>query len=401
MSKLDEIYESLEKLQDEYDRGVSALELSEYMNLDRANISRYLNILYKESRVDKTGGRPVIYSISAKKEKISEKINKKKDSFNSMIGANLSLQIQVQQAKAAMLYPPHGLHTLILGETGVGKSMFAELMYRFAIENGMLKTNAPFVRFNCADYADNPQLVIAQIFGVKKGAYTGADSDREGLLKKADGGIIFLDEIHRLAPQAQEMLFTYIDNGVFRPLGETEKLTQADAQIIAATTEEPKSFMLRTFTRRIPMMITLPPLKERTVKERYYLMENFIKNESKRLDKSIYFNKNAFISFLLYDCPNNIGQLKSDIQLACAKAFLNYKVNDKSIILVEQGDLTSKVKKGIMKLQEYRNDIESLLENIGNVLEFNYKNDDDSLKISLNKHEEKNKYFYDIIEGKF
>ena len=169
MSKLDEIYESLEKLQDEYDRGVSALELSEYMNLDRANISRYLNILYKESRVDKTGGRPVIYSISAKKEKISEKINKKKDSFNSMIGANLSLQIQVQQAKAAMLYPPHGLHTLILGETGVGKSMFAELMYRFAIENGMLKTNAPFVRFNCADYADNPQLVIAQIFGVKKG----------------------------------------------------------------------------------------------------------------------------------------------------------------------------------------------------------------------------------------
>ncbi|SFU58878.1 sigma 54 modulation protein [Clostridium sp. DSM 8431] len=401
MSKLDEIYESLEKLQDEYDRGVSALELSEYMNLDRANISRYLNILYKESRVDKTGGRPVIYSISAKKEKISEKINKKKDSFNSMIGANLSLQIQVQQAKAAMLYPPHGLHTLILGETGVGKSMFAELMYRFAIENGMLKTNAPFVRFNCADYADNPQLVIAQIFGVKKGAYTGADSDREGLLKKADGGIIFLDEIHRLAPQAQEMLFTYIDNGVFRPLGETEKLTQADAQIIAATTEEPKSFMLRTFTRRIPMMITLPPLKERTVKERYYLMENFIKNESKRLDKSIYFNKNAFISFLLYDCPNNIGQLKSDIQLACAKAFLNYKVNDKSIILVEQGDLTSKVKKGIMKLQEYRNDIESLLENMGNVLEFNYKNDDDSLKISLNKHEEKNKYFYDIIEGKF
>lgn len=401
MSKLDEIYESLEKLQGEYNRGISALELSEYMNLDRANISRYLNILYKENRVDKTGGRPVVYSISAKKEKKIEKIKKEKNSFNSMIGADLSLQVQVKQAKAAMLYPPHGLHTLILGETGVGKSMFAKLMYRFGIDNGTLKENAPFVRFNCADYADNPQLVISQIFGVKKGAYTGADSDRDGLLKKADGGIIFLDEIHRLAPQAQEMLFTYIDNGFFRPLGETEKLVYADAQIIAATTEEPKSFMLRTFTRRIPMMITLPPLKTRTVKERYFLMENFIKKESERVDKSIYFNKNAFISFLLYDCTNNIGQLKSDIQLACAKAFLNYKVSDKSIIVVNQGDLTSKVKKGMMKLQDYRQEVENLLENMGDVLEFNYKNDENLLKITENKNEEKNKYFYDVIEDKF
>ena len=403
MSKLDEIYVSLEELQKKYNRGISALELSEYMNLDRANISRYLNILYKENRVDKAGSRPVIYSISAKKEKNIKNVNvkKQKDSFNNMIGVELSLQVQVQQAKAAMLYPPHGLHTLLLGETGVGKSMFAELMYRFAIENNMINEKAPFVRFNCADYADNPQLVIAQIFGVKKGAYTGADSDRDGLLKKADGGVIFLDEIHRLSPQAQEMLFTYIDQGFFRPLGETEKVVHVEAQIIAATTEDPKSFMLRTFTRRIPMIITLPPLKVRSVKERYYLMEKFIKDESQRLDKSIYFNKNAFISFLLYECPNNIGQLKSDIQLSCAKAFLNYKVNNKNIILIEQGDLNSKVKKGLMKLQEHRDEVNNLLENMGDVLEFSYKNDESKLKITENRDDIKNKYFYDIIENKF
>lgn len=399
MSKLDEIYMSLKELQEKYNRGISAFELSEYMNLDRANISRYLNILYKENRVDKTGGRPVIYSISAKKEIDTYKENKHKDSFNNMIGAELSLEVQVQQAKAAMLYPPHGLHTLLLGETGVGKSMFAELMYRFAVENNMVKKDAPFVRFNCADYADNPQLVIAQIFGVKKGAYTGADCDRDGLLKKADGGVIFLDEIHRLSPQAQEMLFTYIDKGVFRPLGETDKVVEVEAQIIAATTEEPKSFMLRTFTRRIPMMITLPPLKVRSVRERYYLMEKFIKDESQRLDRSIYFNKNALISFLLYDCPNNIGQLKSDIQLACAKAFLNYKVNNKSIILIDQSDLNSNIRKGLMKLQDYRDEINILLENMGDVLEFSYINDESRFKMIDKK--ENNKYFYDIIENKF
>lgn len=85
-----------------------------------------------------------------------------------------------------------------MGETGVGKSMFAELMHRFAIESKILRDEAPFIQFNCADYADNPQLVMAQIFGVKKGAYTGANQDNDGFLKKADGGIIFLDEVHRL-----------------------------------------------------------------------------------------------------------------------------------------------------------------------------------------------------------
>lgn len=401
MSKLDEIYIALKELQKKYNRGISALELSEYMKLDRANISRYLNILYKDNRVDKTGGRPVIYSISAKKENITKEEKSNKDSFNNMIGSESSLEVQVQQAKAAMLYPPHGLHTLLLGETGVGKSMFAELMYKFAVENGMLRENAPFVRFNCADYADNPQLVIAQVFGVKKGAYTGADSDRDGLLKKADGGVIFLDEIHRLSPQAQEMLFTYIDQGFFRPLGETEKVVKVEAQIIAATTEEPKSFMLRTFTRRIPMIITLPPLKVRSVRERYYLMEKFIRDESQRLDRSIYFNKNALISFLLYDCPNNIGQLKSDIQLACAKAFLNYKINDKSIILIDQGNLNSKIRKGLMKLQDYREEINELLENMGDVLEFSYINDESKFKLSESNNDISNKYFYDVIEEKF
>lgn len=400
MSKLQEVLVALEKLQKEQKTGVSANDLSNYMNLDRANISRYLNILYKEGRVDKMEGRPVIYSIShGMKKEENKKRSLNENNFDKVIGANLSLQISIQQAKAAMLYPPHGLHTLILGETGVGKSMFAEVMYKFAIESGVIKDTAPFIRFNCADYADNPQLVTAQIFGVKKGAYTGAERDKEGLLKKADGGVIFLDEVHRLSPQAQEMLFTYIDQGFFRPLGDTENLVKAEAQIIAATTEDPQSFMLRTFTRRIPMTITLPSLKERTTEERYYLLEQFIKEESARLEKSIYFNKNALISFLLYDCPNNIGQLKSDIQLACAKAFLNYKTNGKNFILIEQGDLHQRVKKGLMSLQDHRDEVNNLLDNMGDVLRFSYK--DYENKFNMVKEDRIiGDYFYDIIENK-
>lgn len=169
--------------------------------------------------------------------------------------------------------------------------MFAEMMYNFAKESKSINEDAPFVRFNCADYADNPQLVVAQIFGVKKGAFTGADKDKDGLLKKADGGILFLDEVHRLSPQGQEMLFTFIDNGTFRKLGDTDTQIKASVQIISATTEDIQSFMLKTFTRRIPMTITLPPLRQRTLEERYLLLESFIREESVRLQKNIYQQK--------------------------------------------------------------------------------------------------------------
>ena len=406
MSKVDKIYDALVKLQGNKNAGVSALELSDFLGLDRANVSRYLNSLYKDGRVDKTDGRPVIYSISDVEKKQIKNQRCEKEEFernttlDKMVGADDSLQVPIQQAKAAMLYPPRGLHTIILGETGVGKSMFAEMMYLFAKQSKVISNDAPFVRFNCADYADNPQLVIAQIFGVKKGAYTGADSDKDGLLKKADGGIIFLDEIHRLSPQGQEMLFTYIDKGYFRPLGETDKLVKVETQILAATTEDPQAFMLKTFTRRIPMSITLPSLKERTIKERYYLLEQFIKAESHRITKSIYFNKNALISYLLYDCPNNIGQLKSDIQLACAKAFLNYKANSRDFILVEQSDLNSRVKKGLMKLQDHRDEINDILANMGDVLRFSYKDDDNMFNMVKEEEHIHGEYFYDIIENK-
>ena len=416
MNKIDQVYESLITLEKKEKRGITAAELSNYMDLDRANVSRYLNQLYKESRVEKIDGRPVVYSgicenrhnsdkaVANLNEEIDNKKNKtiiNNNSLDMLVGSETSLQIPIQQAKAAILYPPRGLHTLILGETGVGKSMFAELMYEFSRESGVIQKHSPFVRFNCADYADNPQLVIAQIFGVKKGSYTGADADKEGLLKKADGGIIFLDEIHRLSPQGQEMLFTYIDKGYFRPLGDTDKQIKVEAQIIAATTEDPQSFLLKTFTRRIPMCVTLPSLSERSVKERYYLLKQFIKDESKRLEKSIYFNKNALISFLLYDCPNNIGQLKSDIQLSCAKAFLNYKTKTKSFIIVEQGDSHQRVKKGLMKLQDHRNEVNELLSNMGDVLKFSYKEyENDIATISLENRTSKGEYFYDIIEEK-
>ncbi|SCY36343.1 sigma-54-dependent transcriptional regulator [Alkaliphilus peptidifermentans] len=396
MKKIDQVYDALVQLEKKFNRGISAYEVSQVLKNDRANVSRYLNILYIENKILKAEGRPVLYS-SLKKDEVITVVQDTKNSVDEITLRQQSLQIPIQQAKAAILYPPRGLHTLILGETGVGKSMFAELMYQFAIEAKVIDTEAPFIRFNCADYADNPQLVMAQVFGVKKGAYTGADKDKEGLLKKADGGILFLDEVHRLSPQGQEMLFTYIDTGVFRSLGETEKTIQVEVQIIAATTEDPQSHLLNTFTRRIPMIITLPPLREKSLAERYYLIEYFIKKESKRIGKSVYVNRNSLISLLLYDCPNNIGQLGSDIQLSCAKAFVNYKSNKEEYILITQSDLPQHVKKGMMRINELRDEIDQLVNTKCDILRFNFRED---VAPNITSKPSDNEDFYDAIEKK-
>lgn len=396
MKKKDVILNQLFSLQAEKGTGISAQELSKALKLDRTNVSRYLNQLYGEGKVQKLEGRPVRYRAEEEKSHGIE-LHNTSNSLDSIVGARQSLQISIQQAKAAMMYPPRGLHTILLGETGVGKTMFAELMYRFALESSVLKENAPFIQFNCADYSDNPQLLTAHIFGVKKGTFTGADRDREGLLKKANGGILFLDEVHRLPPQGQEILFMYIDKGYFRPMGDTAETTKVAVQLIAATTEDPRSNLLKTFLRRIPMSITLPPLVERSLVERYQLTEVFIKEESERIGKSIYINKNVMASFLLYECSGNIGQLRSDIQLACAKAFLTYKTQSKNYIIITQVDLPHHVKKGLMKLQEYRREIDKIMIGQGDLLRFHHQQ---GMEYDIKEKSQGAEDFYDVIVKK-
>ncbi len=190
------------------------------------------------------------------------------------------------------MYPPYGLPTLIIGATGVGKSLFARLMYDFSRHENII--NGDFILFNCADYYNNPQLLISHLFGHIKGAFTGATSDKEGLIEKANGGVLFLDEIHRLPPEGQEMVFYTLDSGNFSRLGETERTRTSRFRFICATTENPESALLKTFIRRLPTIINLPALYARSAQEKFELSCALLKAGSVAYQQTYYHRLRLF-----------------------------------------------------------------------------------------------------------
>jgi len=366
--------------------GFTTATISDITGVSRSNVSRELNVLVKEERAIKIVGRPVQFIEKKKLEEIirldlhgqntfnslAQLIEKSKeekniskniiqDPFEKLIGYKSSLELQIKQAKAAILYPPKGLHTLITGNTGVGKSTFAQMMYKYAVFSKVINEKSEFVVFNCSEYAENPQLILSQLFGHVKGAFTGANKDKQGLIEKADGGIILLDEIHRLPPEGQEMLFLLMDKNIYRKLGETETSRKADVLIIGATTEDINSTLLKTFLRRIPMVIRLPSLFERGLSERLELIENFFKEEVNNVGVPINVYRDVLRALLLYECQGNIGQLKGDIQLLCARGFLDYKTYNKKQIDVETPFLSEHIYSGLLNYNRKREEILNLL----------------------------------------
>lgn len=346
--RIDIVYDKLKALSAE--SGISASQLAEALGYARANVSNDLNVLVSQGKAVKIKGKPVLFQ-AVRVEALAQQ---GESAFAQFIGSNASLFPAIEQAKAAVFYPPSGMNMLILGETGVGKSLFAELMFQYAKSIGKLTPQAPFVIFNCADYANNPQLLLAQLFGCKKGAYTGADEDKIGLLEKAHQGVLFLDEVHRLPPEGQEIFFTFIDKGIFRRLGETNVERTATVRIFSATTEEPDSSLLRTFTRRFPMVIHLPALKKRTFQERFALIQFFFNQEAAHLQECISVSVNALRALLSYDCPNNIGQLKADIRFACAGAYAEYMTGKKSSFSINSRTLPGHVSQALYTHLEHR-----------------------------------------------
>jgi len=199
----------------------------------------------------------------------------------------------------------------IVGETGTGKELLAK-----AIHLKSERSNQPFVAVNCA--AIPKELMESELFGYKKGSFTGAMKDHDGLFMAANRGTIFLDEIGEMPRDLQVKLLRVLEEHKIRPIGYTSEI-QVDIRIIAASNrsiEELKNTYLREdlFFRLAVVVIELPPLRERR-EDIPLLTEYFIRKFNDRYSRSIKgVSEGVFTSLYRYHFPGNIRELENLIE---------------------------------------------------------------------------------------
>lgn len=307
--------------------------------MQRNTASHYLNQLVAQDVLVKINTRPVYFLHKAafcqqffplsRSEYVSmaellaesDRQPEQADHFSLLTGHDGSLRKPIEQMKTALFYPNGGLPLLITGDSGTGKSYMAELMHEFAIAQGLLAPDAPFVSFNCAQYASNPELLAANLFGYVKGAFTGAQGDKAGAFEAANGGVLFLDEVHRLDAQGQEKLFTWLDRKEIYRVGETAQGMPISLRLVFATTEDIHSTFLTTFIRRIPILVSLPDLQNRSRHEKEALTLQFFWQEARTLAARLQLTPRLLQVLTHYVYRGNVGELKNVVKYAVASAW--------------------------------------------------------------------------------
>jgi DNA-binding NtrC family response regulator len=222
---------------------------------------------------------------------------------------------QVQQILSLIeQVAPTKSNVLILGESGTGKSLVAELIHK-----NSPRRDGPFISINCAAIPET--LLEAELFGYKKGAFTGAVADKKGLIELANGGTLFLDEIGDLPLGLQAKLLKFLETYEFIPLGDVQK-KKVDIRLISATNKnlekliEEGKFREDLYYRLSVIEIKIPPLRERK-EDIPVLVYYFLEQASKQHNKKIKGITNEALSYLLnYDWSGNIRELRNVIERA-------------------------------------------------------------------------------------
>ncbi len=207
---------------------------------------------------------------------------------------------------------------LLYGESGTGKELIAR-----AIHFNSIRKDKPFIAVNCAAITET--LLESELFGYVRGAFTGAQSDRQGLFEAADKGTIFLDEVEAMSKNLQVKLLRVLQDHTFMKVGSAQPLT-VDVRVIAAMNQDPdeavKTKQLREdlFYRLNVIRIDLPPLRERA--EDIPLLARYFMNKfSKKMGKSIRrISEGAMTALSAYRWPGNIRELENAIERAVVVA---------------------------------------------------------------------------------
>jgi two-component system response regulator HydG len=237
---------------------------------------------------------------------------------------------------------------LILGESGTGKEMVARSIHF----NGP-NAKKPFVPVDCSSLA--PTLIESELFGYVKGAFTGANRSKEGLLAAAEGGTIFLDEIGELPLDLQSKLLRALQEKEVRPVGATYSVP-ISARVLAATNRdlaamvEQGRFRKDLYFRLNVVNLKIPPLRERR-EDIPVLAQHFLERMQREKGRQYAFSDDALRLMSEFDWPGNVRELENAIERACALASGN---------LLLMSDLPTQLQE--FRLQAHRSQMEQRLQ---------------------------------------
>ena len=336
----DELYRFVENLTEHYDEQneseFTTSSISDKLNISRNLASQYLNEFVKEGIFVKVNSRPVYFFDKRSLEKkyeirleqsvffsIAELLEilrsgrTVKRGFEKGIGSHSRLRYSIEKLKSAITYPNNGLPVLLCGASGTGKSFLAECAYEYLQDQQILSSYGKFYTFYCEEYRHNPQKALSALFGERQ------ESDgtiKKGYLEKADKGILCLDDIEYLCPDALEKLYHFMDTGVFQRTGD-ESWIKMDVRLIFTTKkEDTEEHISKNLLHRIPIVIQLPLLSERTLEERRGFLLMFFREEAKRTDLEFFVSQKTFDTMLGYKYPGNINQMRNFVKMTCANA---------------------------------------------------------------------------------
>jgi two-component system, NtrC family, response regulator PilR len=211
---------------------------------------------------------------------------------------------------------PQTSRVLITGESGTGKELVAR-----AIHENSVRAQAPFITINCGAFPET--LLESELFGYMKGAFTGANENRQGLFQAAHGGTLFMDEIGNMSLTMQVKLYRVLQEGKVRPIGSTEE-ADVDVRIIAATNKEFEKeiaegrFREDLYYRLSVIPIQVPPLRERR-DDIPLLARHFLERFRKTMEKPIEaISPEAMTRLESYDWPGNVRELENTMERAVA-----------------------------------------------------------------------------------
>lgn len=236
----------------------------------------------------------------------SELNNFKESSFSSHLYGESSAVQQIDALISQIV--DTDATVLISGETGVGKELVANEVYRTS-----LRKDSPYLKINCAALPEN--LIESELFGYEKGAFTGANKCKAGLFEAADTGTLLLDEITELPLQLQAKLLRALQEKEITRIGGTKPIA-VDVRIIAATNRNPKQAITEgtlredLYYRLNVISITLPPLRERD-EDVLLLSDFFLERYNQKYKRSLAFSPDALPILRIYQWPGNIRELEN------------------------------------------------------------------------------------------